>query len=160
MNIPRALLVWQKKRKKEPFFNHCWPNISDNLLSSLPPLPCLASSRMASPLWLSPSSRATTRWSQSYWRMILKARSACLPCTLLPARTTPSRQHCSSRMTTMLMSSRRYAHGSVWLGLACVEVKLMWCYAFVPMCPYCGYENFYEVYELHEAVVDLVLFEV
>lgn len=36
----------------------------------------------------------------------------------------------------------------------------MWCYAFVPMCPYCGYENFYEVYELHEAVVDLVLFEV
>lgn len=101
--------------------------------------PYLCSIRMASPLWPSPSSRATIKWFLSYWRMILKARSACPPCTLLRARMTPSQLPCSSRTTTMLTSSRRYAHSTVWLrkagmcgsqpnvvGCVCDNVSMLW----------------------------------
>ncbi len=80
----------------------------------LPSLSGLSSSRMASPLWPSPYNRATTRWSLSYWRTIQRARSACPPCTLLPARTTRSQLLSFSRTTTTLMSSQRYAHNTVW----------------------------------------------
>lgn len=113
-----------------------------NLSSPLPSLPCFPSSRMALPLWPLPSSRATTRWFLSCWRTILKARSAFLPCTLLPARTTPSQLPCSSRMTTTLMSSRRYSHSTVWpwrVGMCrsqanvvlCVCAFILWLWGFL-----------------------------
>lgn len=70
--------------------------------------------RMASPLWPLPFSRATTRWFQSCWRTIPKAKSACPPCISRPAKTTPNRQPCFSRTTTMPMSSPRYVRGIVW----------------------------------------------
>lgn len=71
-------------------------------------------SRMASPRWPSPSSRDTTRWSPSYWRMTPKGKSACPPCTSPHAKTTPSRPRCSFRTTTTQTSSPRYGRPSPW----------------------------------------------
>lgn len=96
-------------------------------------------SRMASPLWPSPCSRATTRWFLSYWRTILKERSGCRPCTSLPVRTTPSRPPCCYRTTTTLMSSQRYVHSTVWAAgggswhvAPHIHVSILWMMKNVP----------------------------
>lgn len=114
--------------------------------SSLLSLHGLLPPRTASPLWPLPSNRATTRWSLSYWKMILKARSACQLCTLLLARMTPSQPPCSSRTTTMPMSSRRYAQSTLW------PPRLGMCASHVVPC-FCGNGN--TDFKLCEAVVGL-----
>lgn len=94
---------------------------SNKLFWPLQSFACLPLSRMVSHLWPLPSNRATTRWSLYYWKTIPKARYDSLPCTLLPARTIPSQPPYSSKMTTTLMSSRRYTRNTLWADMVCMR---------------------------------------